>query len=100
MEVFKMKKKVTGEKAAAAASKTLKSGSTSSKSKTDAGSALSQTKAPKKVTSAKAATAASKVLADGRTSKTSKSAAGSALSQKTGKCAMKTKGTGARGPKK
>lgn len=39
--------KVTGEKAATAASKTLQSDSTGSKSKTAAGSALSQTGAPK-----------------------------------------------------
>lgn len=95
-----MKRKVTGEKAASDAAKTLKSGATSSKSKTAAGSALSQTKAPQKATSPKAATAASKVLTDGRTSKASKSAAGSALSQKTSTRAMNTKGTGARGPKK
>ena len=95
-----MKKKVTGEKAASDASKTLKSGATSSKSKSAAGSALSQTKAPTKVTSAKAATAASKVLTDGRSSKASKSAAGSALSQKPSERALRTKGTGARGPKK
>lgn len=93
-----MKKKVTGEKAASDASKTLKSGTTSTKSKAAAGSALSQTKAPKKTTSDKAASAASSVLRDGRTSKTSKSAAGSALSQKS--VSKKTKGTGARGPKK
>ena len=72
-------KKVTGKKAASSASKTLKSGSTGKASKTAAGSALSQTKAPKKQTSAKAASAASKTLRDRRTSKTSKSAAGSAL---------------------
>lgn len=95
-----MKKKVTGEKAASDASKTLRSDATSSKSKTAAGSALSQAKAPQKVTSAKAATAASKVLTDGRTSKDSKSAAGSALAQKTSARAAKSKGTGARGPKK
>ncbi|QWV98662.1 hypothetical protein KP005_05075 [Geomonas nitrogeniifigens] len=95
-----MKKKVTGAKAATDASKTLKSDSTSPTSKTAAGSALSQTKAPKKVTSVKAATAASKVLTDGRTSKTSKSAAASALSQKTSTHALRTKGIGARGPKK
>jgi len=96
-----MKKKVTGEKAATAASKTLKSGSISSKSKTAAGSALSQTKAPQKVTSPKAATAASKVLSDGRTGKASKTAAGSALSQKPSSArALKTKGTGARDVKK
>ena len=68
---------VTGRKAASRASKTLKNSSTSSKSKTAAGSALSQRKAPAKQTSSKAASAASKILRDGRTSKTSKSAAGS-----------------------
>jgi hypothetical protein len=76
------KPKVTQPKAAKSASKTLKNKKTGSKSKTAAGSTLSQTKAPKKVTSKKAASAASKVLRDGRTSKKSKSAAGSALSQR------------------
>ena len=74
-------KKVTGRRAASSASKTLKNKSTGNKSKTAAGSALSQRKAPKRQTSSKAATAASKTLSDRRTSKTSKSAAGSALSQ-------------------
>jgi hypothetical protein len=74
-------RKGTGKKASTAASKTLKSGSTGDKSKSAAGSALSQTKAPKSQTSGKAASAASKTLRDGRTSKASKSAAGSALSQ-------------------
>ncbi len=78
-------KKVTGRKAASNASKILKSGSTSRKSKSAAGSALSQRKAPAKQTSAKAASAASKTLRDGRTSKASKSAAGSALAQKSGR---------------
>jgi len=76
------KSKVTSPKAATSASKTLRSGSTGTKSKTAAGSALSQTKAPARVTTPKAARAASSVLRDGRTSKASKSAAGSALSQK------------------
>lgn len=76
------KSKVTRPKAAKSASKTLLSKSTGSKSKSAAGSALSQTKAPKRVTSAKAAKSASAVLRDGRTSKASKSAAGSALSQR------------------
>ncbi|HEC27155.1 MAG TPA: hypothetical protein ENI67_07080 [Gammaproteobacteria bacterium] len=76
-------KRVTGRKAASSASKTLTSKSTGGKSKTAAGSALSQRKAPKKQTSSRAASAASKTLRDGRTSKPSKSAAGSALSQKT-----------------
>lgn len=88
------KPKVTGSKAAASASKTLTNASTAPKSKTAAGSALSQTKAPEKATSKKAATAASKVLRDERTSKDSKAAAGSALSQ--AKAAKKTKDTGAR----
>lgn len=91
-----MKKKVTSEKAASNASKTLTSGETSSKSKTAAGSALSQASAPKKVTSSNAASKASSVLNDGRTAKASKSAAGSALSQKPATKEHKTKGTGAR----
>lgn len=74
--------KVTRPKAAKKASSTLKSKSTGKKSKTAAGSALSQTKAPKKVTSKKAASAASAVLRDKRASKSSKSAAGSALAQR------------------
>ncbi len=76
------KRKVTGKKAASQASKMLRAKSTGSTSKTSAGSALSQRKAPKKVTSRTAASSASKVLQDGRTSVSSKSAAGSALSQK------------------
>jgi hypothetical protein len=77
-----VKSKVTSKRVAKSASITLRSKSTGSKSKTAAGSALSQTKAPKKQTSKKAASVASSVLRDGRTSKTSKSAAGSALAQK------------------
>jgi hypothetical protein len=76
------KPKVTKPKAAKNASKVLRSRTTSSKSKTAAGSALSQTKAPQKDTSKNAASKASSVLRDKRTSKTSKSAAGSALSQR------------------
>ena len=76
------KKKVTSKKVAKKTSTVLKSKSTGKSSKSAAGSALSQTKAPKKTTSKKAASSASKVLKDGRTSKASKSAAGSALSQK------------------
>lgn len=76
------KSKVTSPKAASSASKTLHSRGTGTKSKTAAGSALSQTKTPDRVTSTKAASAASSVLRDGKTSKASKSAAGSALSQK------------------
>jgi hypothetical protein len=71
----------TGRKAAKAASKTLRSKSTGKASKTAAGSALSQTKAPKKQTSKAAAKAASKTLRDARTASSSKSAAASALSQ-------------------
>ncbi|MEO0647443.1 MAG: hypothetical protein AAFZ17_15005 [Cyanobacteria bacterium J06650_10] len=74
-------KKTTGKKSASNASKTLRSGSTSKKSKAAAGSALSQTGTPKRQTSKKSATAASKTLRDGRSSKASKSAAGSALAQ-------------------
>jgi hypothetical protein len=73
--------KTTGGKAASNASKTLTSRSTGAKSRTAAGSALSQTSAPAKRTSPKAASAASGVMRDGRTSAASKSAAGSALSQ-------------------
>ncbi len=80
-----MAKKVTSPKVAKKASKVLTNSSTGKSSKSAAGSALSQTKAPKKTTSTKAASSASKVLKDGRTSKASKSAAGSALSQKTSK---------------
>ncbi len=75
-------KKVTSKKVATKASKVLKSSSTGNKSKTSAGSALAQTKAPKKQTSAKAATSASKTLSDDRTSKVSKSVAGNTLAQK------------------
>ena len=77
--------KTPGNKAATAASKILQSTSTGNNSRTAAGSALSQTKAPRKQTSATAATAASQVLRDGRTSAASKSAAGSALAQAKGK---------------
>ena len=79
------KAKTTGKTAASNASKTLRDRATSEKSKSAAGSALSQTKAPGKTTSKSAAHAASEVVTDGRTSKTSKSAAGSALSQSTSK---------------
>jgi len=74
-------KRLTSKAAAAASSKVLKSRSTGKASKTAAGSALSQTKAPHRVTSSSAAASASKTLRDGRTGKDSKSAAGSALSQ-------------------
>jgi hypothetical protein len=78
-------RKTTGKSAGSSASKTLRSNSTGSRSKSAAGSSLSQRKTPVKKTSSRAASAASKVLRDGRTSKASKSAAGSALSQKSGK---------------
>lgn len=74
-------KKGTSPKAARAAAKVLDSPSTGRNSKTAAGSALTQSKAPKETTSARAASAASQVLRDGRTSKASKTAAGSALAQ-------------------
>ena len=74
-------KRVTSRRVAKKASSTLRSSSTGKASKSAAGSALSQTKAPKKQTSKKAAANASKTLRDGRTSKKSKSAAGSALAQ-------------------
>lgn len=75
-------KKVTSKKAATAASKTLKDKRTSTDSKSAAGSALAQRKAPKKVTSENAAGSASKTLKDKATAKKSKTAAGSALTQK------------------
>ena len=81
-EQIMAKNEQTSKSAAKSASKTLKDPSTSKKSKSAAGSALSQHKAPEKVTSAKVAKDASKVLKDGRTAKDSKSAAGSALTQK------------------
>lgn len=77
--------KTTGNKAASSASRTLQDQSTGAKSKSAAGSALSQVAAPKKQTSPAAASAASKTLRDGRTSATSKTAAGSALAQAKGK---------------
>ena len=80
-----MNKKVTGKKAATKASKTLTNTDTGKSSKTAAGSALAQRKAPAKQTSTKAASAASKTLRDGRTSAASKTAAGSALAQKSKK---------------
>ncbi len=75
------KSKITRSEASKNASKALRNKNTGSNSKTAAGSALSQTKAPKKVTSQEAASKASQVLRDKRTSKESKSAAGSALAQ-------------------
>jgi len=75
-------KEVTSKRAATAASKVLRNKSTSKASKSAAGSALSQRKAPARVTSGKAASAASKTLRKGSTSKSSKTAAGSALTQR------------------
>jgi len=79
------KSEVTSKNAASAASKVLRNPNTSKASKSAAGSALSQRKAPSKVTSKKAASAASKTLRNASTSKTSKTAAGSALTQKPNK---------------
>ncbi len=98
-----IEKKQTGKKAATSASKTLKDKSTGDDSKSGAGSALSQRKAPKKKTSEPAAKKASKVISDKRTSKASKTAAGSALSQKAGKpkatkTAVKSSGKPAKSP--
>ncbi|RYE72477.1 MAG: hypothetical protein EOO81_03260 [Oxalobacteraceae bacterium] len=76
------KSETTSPKAASAASKTLKNSNTGTHSKTAAGSALGQTKAPEKQTSGKAGTSASKTMSDDRTSSTSKTAASSALSQR------------------
>lgn len=76
-----MATKMTGTKAAKAASKVLNSPSTGVASKTAAASALTQSRTHRESTSAKAASAASQVLRDGRTSAASKTAAGSALSQ-------------------
>ena len=74
--------KETGKKAASQSSKVMRDPSTSSKSKSAAGSAMSQRKAPSKDTSSGAASKASSTLRDGRTSGRSKSAAGSSLAQK------------------
>lgn len=74
--------KTTSSEVAKKASDVLQDEQTGKKSKTAAGSALSQTKTSDKSTSEKAATASSKVLKDGRTADDSKSSAGSALSQK------------------
>lgn len=79
------KTEVTSKKTATTASKVLRNPNTSKTSKSAAGSALSQRKAPDKVTSEKAAKAASATLRDKRTSKASKTAAGSALTQKPNK---------------
>lgn len=75
------RKETTSKSAATSASKTLTSKDTAPKSKSAAGSALAQRKAPSKETSPAAATKASKALADGRSSKDTRSAAGSALAQ-------------------
>lgn len=74
-------KKVTSKAAAGKASTVLRNRATGAKSKSAAGSALSQHKTPAKQTSKAAASAASKTMRDGRTSKASKSAAASALAQ-------------------
>ncbi len=76
------KAKVTS--AGRAASPTLRSSSTGSNSKSSAGNALSQRKAPAEVTSPKVASAASSALQHRGTSKPSKSGAGSTLSQRPG----------------
>jgi hypothetical protein len=81
--------KETGRKAASKSSSVMRDASTATKSKSAAGSAMSQRKAPSKKTSAGAARKASATLRDGRTSGKSKSAAGSALSQKSAKPARK-----------
>ncbi len=76
------KSKQTGAKAASNASKTLRDPETGTDSKSGAGSAMSQRRAPGKETSSDAASSASDTLRDGRTNESSKSAAGSAMSQK------------------
>jgi hypothetical protein len=75
-------KRGTSQSAARSASRVLDSSSSGRNSRTAAGSALTQSKAPRERTSANAASAASQVLRDGRTSADSKAAAGSALSQR------------------
>lgn len=80
-ERFPLLKKVTSPKVAHKASTVLSSTATSAKSKTGAGSALTQANF-QKVTSTAVATKTSNVLRDGRTSAVSKGAAGSALSQR------------------
>lgn len=76
------KPEVTSRRAATAASKVLRSADSSKTSKSAAGSALSQHKAPPKVTSAKASTAASSALRSPGSSKAAKTSAGSALTQR------------------
>ncbi|GJG87326.1 hypothetical protein tb265_25070 [Gemmatimonadetes bacterium T265] len=73
--------KETSKRAATKASSVMTSGETGAKSKSAAGSALSQTGAPKKVTSPTVAKKASAALRDGRSSTATKTAAGSALAQ-------------------
>lgn len=80
-----VKSKRTSKDAAKASSKVLQDGRTAAKSKSAAGSALSQAGSSKKATGAKAADKASKVLKDTASGAKSKKAAGSALAQKTSK---------------
>lgn len=79
-----MSEKKTGDKAASASSDVLRDGRTADKSKSSAGSALSQAGegGKGKSTGDKAASAASDTLQDESTGAKSKTAAGSALSQK------------------
>lgn len=76
------KREITSRRAASAASKVLRSHGASKTTKSAAGSALSQTKAPRKVTSSKAGTAASRALRSSGSSKSAKTSAGSALTQR------------------
>ena len=76
------KREITGKRAASAASKVLRNKGSNKSTKSAAGSALSQTKAPNRVTSSKAGSAASKTLRNSKSNKSSKSAAGSALTQR------------------
>ena len=105
MESFMIKKQ-TSKKVATEASKALKSSGGSNKSRSIAGSTLSQRLAPKKETSTKIAVAASKSLRGKETPKPSKSIAGSTLTQKTAskkvaaKKAARSTGTGNTGPRK
>jgi len=80
--VSEMAKRGTSPSVARTAAKVLENPSSGKSSRTAAGSALTQSKAPSERTSAHAASAASQVLRDGRTSDASKTAAGSALSQR------------------
>ena len=77
-----MSKKTSKERVAKNSTDVLKDPDTGDKSKSCAGSTLSQGGKEKTNTSAEVASKASKTLRDGRTSKASKSAAGSALSQR------------------